>query len=1107
MHFSIIWESPAPRARFLIKTLLMTKLTAIFLIALNFQAFALGYGQTVTLSLKNASAKKVFKEVMRQTKFSIIYNEELLRHIRPIDIDIQDKPVSIALQQIFKDRPFDFKIDKNNIFISPRATNVNAHTTDNPEITQVAIEVRGRVVSGSGEPLANVSVIVKGTQTGVTTDANGDFRINVPDERAVLVFSYVGFISQEIAVNKQTIINITLQEENTELAEVVAVGYGTQRRVEITGAVAQVKAEDFTQGSVKDAAQLLSGKVAGLSIVTPSGDPSASSQILLRGVATINTNTQPLILIDGIPGDLNTVAPEDIESIDVLKDGSAAAIYGTRGTNGVILINTRRPNGRIEPTISYRGYVSTQEFVRVPKMLNAAQFRQKIAEGVAFDDQGFTTDWVKEISRKTPISHQHNMTFRGGNSKTNYLATLNYRQLEGVVLKSDYRTINSRVDVNHNMFDNKLKVNLNFINNDFKTGVNFSQSDEGLSDAESSNIFNQALYRNPTAPIRNPDGSWNEQTSISYYMNPLSLLNETYGGSQRQMTRISGSILYQPIHDLTLKALVSRSKTDLQSTMAHTKKHLSTIRDGLNGYARKSPFQGVEKLLELTAEYSKSFSDHKLTALAGYSYQKDESESSSMRNWNFPAGSFSYIDNIGAGQRAGLGGPNLMSSSKSAANLIGFFGRLRYNYREKYLLMANIRHEGSSRFLGTKKPWGTFPAVSAGWRISEEEFMSGIGFLNNLKLRAGYGVTGTAPDELFLGVSLLGYSGSSLINGQWVPGLTPISNPNPNLRWEEKKETNIGLDFELFNGRIGGSIDYYKRTTDGLLYDYSVPTPPNAYGTTKANVGIMENKGWEFLLNFIPVESTRFSWNSTVTFSTNRNKLVSLSNELYETTNPWFNAGYTGSPVQTFTHRVEVGLPIGNFYGYKVVDITDDGRWVYEDKDGKPSETKTQDDKKIIGNGLPKYYASWNNTLRYGRFDLNVTMRGAFGFQVLNYQRMYSENPGFTSYNLLSSAFDKVFGKTQLNKNVPVEYNSYYLEDADYWKIDNITFGYTFQAPKIKFLKSSRLYVSVLNAFILTGYKGMDPEVGSLGLTPGNDDRNKYPTTRVYSIGWDLTLH
>lgn len=315
------------------------------------------------------------------------------------------------------------------------------------------------------------------------------------------------------------------------------------------------------------------------------------------------------------------------------------------------------------------------------------------------------------------------------------------------------------------------------------------------------------------------------------------------------------------------------------------------------------------------------------------------------------------------------------------------------------------------------------------------------------------------------------------------------------------------MDFELFNGRIGGSIDYYKRTTDGLLYDYSVPTPPNAYNTTKANVGIMENKGWEFLLNFIPVESTRFSWNSTVTFSTNRNKLVSLSNELYETTNPWFNAGYTGSPVQTFTHRVEVGLPIGNFYGYKVIDITDDGRWVYEDKDGKPSETKTQDDKKIIGNGLPKYYASWNNTLRYGRFDLNLVMRGAFGFQVLNYQRMYSENPGFTSYNLLSAAFDKVFGKTQLNKNVPVEYNSYYLEDADYWKIDNITFGYTFQAPKIKFLKSSRLYVSVLNAFILTGYKGMDPEVGSLGLTPGNDDRNKYPTTRVYSIGWDLTLH
>jgi hypothetical protein len=340
-----------------------------------------------------------------------------------------------------------------------------------------------------------------------------------------------------------------------------------------------------------------------------------------------------------------------------------------------------------------------------------------------------------------------------------------------------------------------------------------------------------------------------------------------------------------------------------------------------------------------------------------------------------------------------------------------------------------------------------------------------------------------------------------------VPSLAPTRNPNPYLRWEEKKETNIGLDFAILDRRISGSIDLYNRTTDGLLYDYVVPTPPNAYGTTTANVGVMKNKGIEILLGFIPVRSQKVEWNSTVTFSTNSNELVSLSNDLYETTNPWFNAGWTGSPVQTYTHRIEEGKEIGNFYGYKVIDIDDDGHWIYEDKDGEPSSEREEEDKKIIGNGLPKYYAAWNNTITFGRFDFTVTMRGAFGFQLLNFQRMYAENPGFTSYNQLLSSNDKIFGKTPLNSTVPVEYNSYYVEDADYWKIDNIKLGYSIPVSNVKHIKRAYLYISTLNTLIITGYKGMDPEVNRLGLTPGNDERYKYPSTRVYSLGVSLTIN
>jgi len=477
-----------------------------------------------------------------------------------------------------------------------------------------------------------------------------------------------------------------------------------------------------------------------------------------------------------------------------------------------------------------------------------------------------------------------------------------------------------------------------------------------------------------------------------------------------------------------------------------------------------------------------------------------------MRNWGFPAGNFSYPDKIDAGERAGLGGPNLMESEKYASNLIGFFGRVNYNYSEKYLFMASLRYEGSSKFIGTDKPWGTFPAVSAGWRIHEEDFLKESSFIDQLKFRVGYGITGTAPDQYFLGVPMLGFQGGFLINGNWVLGLSPSRNPNPSLRWEEKKETNFGLDFEIMNERISGSIDYYNRTTDGLLYDFSVPTPPNPFRTTTANVGIMQNKGLEILVNFIAYQTDKFSWSTTLNFSNNSNTLVSLSNDLYETTNNWFNAGSTGTPVSTYTHRVEVGKEIGNFYGYKVIDINEDGKWVYENENGEPSLTRAEKDKKIIGNGLPGYYAGWNHNFRYGNFDLAMTMRGAFDFQILNFQRMYYENPGRTLYNQLASVSEPVFGKVALNPTVPIEYNSYYVEDGDYWKIDNIKLGYNINVLNSRYFQRAYVYVSTLNTFVFTKYKGMDPEVNQLGLSPGGDTRHKYPSTRAYSMGINLII-
>jgi TonB-dependent starch-binding outer membrane protein SusC len=1108
-----LWVLPHPTLKKLIMEL---KIAILFIVVSVSSVFATTtYSQVakVSLDMNNVRLEQVMDEIERQSEFYFIFNQKQIDIERVVNIQDENKLITDILPELFKGTNVNYVVLDRKILlttdpIEDKILNINS------EIKPQQVQINGKISDETGNALPGVNIKVEGTSIGVISDIGGLYSILVPNTNSVLIFSFIGYKAQTISISGKTVLDVLLVPELMNLDEVVVIGYGTQKKIEVTSAVANVKSENFIKGSIKDAGQLLQGKVAGLSVSTTSGDPTASSQILLRGTATLYTSTQPLILIDGIPGDLNSVAPNDIESMDVLKDGSAAAIYGTRGTNGVILINTKKATSSSTPVINYDGYVSTQEFIRMPKIFSAQEYRQKISEGIGFTDQGASTDWVKEISRATPINQNHNFSISGANGNTNYYGTINYRDQQGVVLSSDYKTINTRLGLNQSMFNNKLNINFGLISNENNSGVDYgSSSTLGIGDSTPSDLFNQALIRNPTEPIMNQDGSWYENT-ILYSVNPLGLIRETFGGSKTVSTRINGSVTFEPIKDLHLKANGYRGQFDYQQAQGNTKQHVSNTKGGTkNGVAYKDYSKNTDNLLELTADYTKKFDSHKITALAGYSYQDNLNESSSMYNFDFPAGNFSYLDNIGLGN-AILRGEGAISSSKYESNLIGFFGRLNYNYKEKYLLMASLRYEASSKLAGTNNPWGLFPSISAGWRISEEDFMKDAGF-SNLKLRAGYGVTGTAPDPYFLGVALLGYQSPAwyqngvFYNGTWVQTLSPVSNPNPYLRWEEKKETNIGLDFGILKGRLNGSIDLYRRTTDGLLYDYSVPVPPNAYGTTTANVGVMRNNGLEILLTGTPVQAKKFSWSSTATFSTNTNKLVSLSNELYQTTQDWFNTGDpTGGALntETYTHRVEVGQTIGNFYGHKVIDISNDGKWIYEDKDGNPTQDRLEENKKIIGNGLPKYYASWNNTLRYGNFDFYINIRGAFGFDVLNFQRMAMENPNVRlGNNQMRSAYDKVFGKAVLSSGNMAEYNSYYLEKGNFVKIDNISIGYNFKS--VKYIHASRVYFAVLNGIIITGYKGMDPEVPTLGLAPGNDYGNKYPTTRVYSVGWSITFN
>ena len=956
-------------------------------------------------------------------------------------------------------------------------------------------KVTGKVKDSSGEPVIGASVVVKGNNTmGTITDFDGNFMLGVP-AKSVLVISYIGYVTQEVPTAGKNSLEIVLKEDTKTLDEVVVIGYGTQRKGDVTSSVASVKADNFVKGAVKDVGQLIQGKVAGLAITNPNGDPTGSTQIRLRGTNTIGgANTAPLVLIDGIPGELGTVAPEDVESVDVLKDGSAAAIYGTRGTNGVILITTKQAKGVDINQVEYNGYVSTSLIAKKLDMLNADEFRTLYPD----QDHGADTDWIDEISR-TPVSHVHNLSLMGGNSKTNYIANLNYASRQGIMKKSDFESFQGRIEVTHRMFDDKLKLKFGLFGkkNQMESTTN-GGSFRGW-------VYGQATRRNPTDPVRNEDGTWNENVSKFEYENPLALLYEAEGNVKKTQLRYNGNIVYNPIKDLTLSAVFSYIRDNMNRGYGETLNHISALRDGLAGWSSVGAYTKMEKLMELTAQYSKEIGAHKFTVLGGYSYNETDFEELWIDNYGFQDDYFGGWHNIGIGSALKDGKANI-GSKKTPTNLIGFFGRATYSFKNRYLLMGALRYEGASQLWGTDNAWGLFPSVSVGWRITEEAFMKNQKIFDDLKLRVGYGVTGSQPKDPFLGVAMLKYGSYAFVNGNWIQTIVPASNPNPDLKWEEKKETNIGLDFVSWGGRLSGSIDYYNRDVDGLIYEYGVPTPPNLYNKTMANGGTMRNRGVEVLVTVIPVQNKDFEWSTTGTFSLNSNKLISLSGSIFKSDYDYFNTGtveYSGQVADS--HRVQVGESIGNFYGFKVVDVDSEGRWIYEDRNGElvnyKDFTHAPEDKHVIGNGLPKWYAGWNNTLRYKNFDLNVTMRGAFGFQIINGGRMNYENVKNSRFeNRLKSVNDLVFGKHTLSSEVEPEFNSYYVENGDYWKIDNITLGYSFGQVG-KYIKSLRVYGSVLNALTITGYKGIDPEVSTDGLTPGYDTRDRYPSVRSFTFG------
>ncbi|WP_257669198.1 SusC/RagA family TonB-linked outer membrane protein [Parapedobacter tibetensis] len=1062
--------------------------------------------QRVTLEKRTMAFEDVITSFSEQTGFNFIMKGDLMQAQPAIELELKNVLLDEALEELFSGRPFTFEIkDELKLVVVKEKTiperiggSFGNGGKDGNDVQQKTIT--GVVTDTLGTPVESVTIRLKGSPLATYTNQLGEFTLQAVPTNGILEVQRIGYEPQEISINGRQRLVIELRASLSQLDEVVVIGYGTQVAEEVTGAVSTVNAADFNQGAFTDAAELVQGKVAGLNITTPDADPLSTSQINLRGVITLASGSQPLILIDGVPGDLDEVSPEEIESINVLKDGSAAAIYGTRGSNGVILLTTKSVKRDIKPTISIKSSLNVQAIARKLDFLNTDEYREKVQEGLpGAIDQGASTNWLKEVTR-SPISQIHDISLQGGNRASNYIASLRYSSQNGIMKKSNDKKIYPRFEVNHSMFDDMLKITANI---NAYTQESFAGSPGG---GYNQAVYYNALIYNPTAPLTNENGSWFQNLGRHAYDNPVALLEETRGINQNNKLKYYGTATFNPTQDLSLRILGSRDVTKEMLGYYETKAHTSTLRDGRNGFASRRNIRTQEDLFEATLEYDKTFfEDHNIAALIGHTWFTQNYQDAGLQNWDFPTDEYDY--NLIQTGLALTRGEAIQSSYQSENKLISYFFRINYNFMGKYLLAASIRREGSSKF-GINNKWASFPAISAGWNLHKEPFLSSSTILNQLKLRVGFGLTGTIPEDPYPSLSTLNYNTRSYIDGNWIQTIEPTTNPNPNLRWETKEEINLGIDFGLFGQRIWGSVDLYQRTTRDMIWDYSVPVPPYLFNSITANAATMKNKGLEITLNASVIERSDFQWNTAVNYATNTNEVISLTNDNFQLASGYLDVGATGEPILQTTHRIQIGEPIGNFFGYHSVGVDEEGHWLIAGENGetKPISEQTGDDKRVLGNGLPDYYLNWNNTLTYKNLDLSIQMRGAFGFQILNMARMFYETPTMlTRGNVLNSTFDPVYGQ-QLALDQELQYISHYVERGDYWKISNVSLGYNMDLKHSAFFKVLRFSATGINLATLTGYSGIDPEVNSVGLDLGIDHRYRYPSARTYILGLSLTF-
>lgn len=1029
------------------------------------------------------------------------------------------------------------------------------------------ITVKGTVSAADG-PIIGATVKVKGAQGGVVTDFDGNYTISA-QSNATLVFSYVGFETKEVKVGGKRQIDVTLVEDETLLNEVVVVGYGTMRKSDLTGAVTQVDNKAFEKSVSTSIDQVLQGRAAGVQIQANTGTPGGSSTIRIRGTNSLNASSQPIFVIDGViidsdggdDGNSNPLAginPSDILTMDILKDASATAIYGSRASNGVIMITTKRGKAG-EATLTYDGYVGWQQMPRKLDVLNLRQYAEhnndiadaqiKTHSGTFLRPEllGSGTDWQDELF-KTAFMTNHSISLTGGSEKTTYAISAGYLYQNGIAISTSFKRQTIRGNV-----DTELKKWL-------KGGISFSLSDSKQEMEKNWDIINTALRSQPSVAVRNAEGGYDGPDDQWMPENAVALAEIKTNYAKRTNFRINTYLEAIFMKGLSFKTELSVDY-NLNKTKTYTPDYTfgvkeSSQRDGA-WYKNDSKYWSWRNILTYNGTFGKK---HNINAMIGQEMSHNYWENMSASNQGYLSNS---VIDLRAGERTG-NNVNI-DGYQNNTSLFSYFGRVLYNFDDRYLVTATLRRDGSSKFADGNR-WGWFPSAAFAWRASQENFLKDNKVINNLKLRLGWGTTGNQNVQDWAYQAML-----ANYTTPWGVGVLNANNANPDLKWETTYSTNIGFDLSLFNSRIDFVFDWYYKKTNDLLMMLDLPAflgsgagSNEAYGTASnpwGNIGSLRNTGIEMTLNTVNIENKDFQWRSNIVFSLNRNKVLSLdsdSGSLPQTLQ-------IGSDVATVTNTV-VGKPIGQFWGYKVIgrfDKPEDfyyrdaegnvkpvalpkgasmatsptsggvfiGDYIYEDinNDGVIDDS----DQTFIGNPEPKFTWGFGNTFSYKGFDLSIQFSGSYGNKIMNYQRRFLDITGATS-NQLTTVLDYA-RLEKIDAEGPDDYRNYrvvntgtimprlstesgvnknnrvsdaYVEDGSYIRLQNISLSYTFPRKWIKnlYLTNAKIYCNIQNLFTITKYDGYDPEVGSLRGTAllNGVDYSRYPSPRIYTVGVNL---